>query len=201
MPHGTNMPPITGQKFGMLLALERGTKSPRKWVFKCDCGRVKEMEKYAVYYGYTKSCGCIRAQKNTKHGMTESSEYIIWGTMVKRCTNPKSKSFPDYGGRGIKVCPDWLTFTSFIRDMGPKPSPQHTLDRIDNSGNYEPSNCRWATRAVQARNQRRNVNCTFNGVTKCLTDWASELGVHYATLRRHVAAGKHPFLKLEAPLG
>ena len=98
-----------------------------------------------------------------------------------RCQNPKSRAYPDYGGRGIRVCKQWRLFSNFIKDMGPRPSPHHSIDRIDVDGHYEPGNCRWATPQEQNRNRRCNTNLELNGAIKCLQAWADDLGIGAAT--------------------
>lgn len=104
--------------------------------------------------------------------------YSSWQKMRYRCYNPRCVAYADYGGRGITVCDQWRTFKGFLRDMGPKPSPQHSIDRFPNSdGNYEPGNCRWATRKEQSKNRRTVRHMTFNGRTQTMTDWAKELGI------------------------
>lgn len=112
-----------------------------------------------------------------------STLHGIWRGMVGRCYNPKIRSYARYGGRGIKVCERWRTsFENFLVDMWPRPSLGHSLDRINNDGDYEPSNCRWATRHEQSRNHSRTILLTFNGETKCISDWARELGLPKTTL-------------------
>lgn len=107
--------------------------------------------------------------------------------MKKRCYNVKSKSYMDYGGRGIRVCERWLlSFSSFVLDMGPRPTSQHQLDRTDNDGNYEPSNCRWSTRIVQARNRRSNWHIEYEGQTLLLVEWAEKYGLCPFILRRRL---------------
>ena len=103
--------------------------------------------------------------------------------MIQRCTNPKNRQWPDYAGRGITVCERWKKFSQFYEDVGPRPSSQHSLDRINNDGNYEPSNCRWGTDEQQATNKRNNRHIVFNGRTMTLSQWAKELGIHTTGLR------------------
>ena len=113
----------------------------------------------------------------------EIPEYWVWRRMRRRCYEPGHKSYPDYGGRGIKVCPEWRhDFEEFYLYVGKMPTPEHSLDRIDNNGNYEPGNVRWATATEQRRNRRNANMVTFNGETKCMAAWAESLGVHRATL-------------------
>lgn len=116
-------------------------------------------------------------------------EYVSWSAMKTRCSNPNQSCYKHYGGRGIKVCERWLVFKNFLDDMGPKPTPRHTIDRIDTNGNYEPSNCRWITQAEQTRNTRRNRILTLHGKSMTLADWALALGVEYFTLHHRVRNG------------
>ena len=118
-----------------------------------------------------------------------SREYIIWGLMRQRCRNPKATGYHRYGGRGIKVCERWDSFENFWADMGPRPSPRHTIERSDNDGNYEPGNCRWATYADQSRNKRNNRNLTLNGETLCLNDWANKTGLTSRAIGRRLSLG------------
>lgn len=118
----------------------------------------------------------------TRHGDSSggsiSAEYETWSGMKNRCISPNDISYPNYGGRGIAVCDRWRdSFESFLADMGRRPSPNHSIDRIDNTGNYEPGNVRWATRTEQQRNLRSNRLLTFNGETRCMADWAGETGL------------------------
>lgn len=114
--------------------------------------------------------------------------YDLWLGMKQRCSNPNHLAYHNYGGRGIKVCERWLTYDNFMADMGPRPTGM-TIDRINNSLGYEPSNCRWATRVEQSANTRSSVNVTLRGVTKTLTQWAEAVGMRYPTLRSRMALG------------
>lgn len=126
-----------------------------------------------------------RPDRRTKHGMHKSREYASWANMKARCLNPANDRFQSYGGRGIDVCERWReSFESFLADMGPRP-PGMTLDRIDNDGNYEPKNCRWATRSEQRKNQRPNIRgrkITFRGECRSIRSWAKKLGLSERTL-------------------
>lgn len=107
--------------------------------------------------------------------------------MIQRCHNPSNKAYADYGGRGITVCDRWRnSCQSFLDDMGPRPSAAHSVDRIDNDGNYEPKNCRWATATEQNRNNRGNRNISWGGKTQTVQEWATELGLKYTTLKRRL---------------
>jgi hypothetical protein len=126
-----------------------------------------------------------------EHGMRSSPTYVSWQRMIQRCTNPSVNCYPEYGGAGIKVCARWLTsFAAFLEDMGPRPSKDHSLDRYPNqSGNYEPGNCRWATLAEQHRNKKSNRRVTFRGETKCVTEWAEITGLSRTAIARRLSRG------------
>lgn len=125
-----------------------------------------------------------------KHGMLYAPEYGPWREMKKRCTNPKAKHYDKYGGRGIKVCDEWMhSFAAFFAYMGPRPSPDHSVDRIDNDGNYEPGNCRWATRFEQQANTRMTRLVTIDGKTLSFCGWAREKGLSYGLIRQRESKG------------
>ena len=130
-------------------------RKPQRWVCKCDCGNRVELTDRVILGGKTKSCGCDHHWKT--HGQSDTVEYQTWRSMLKRCENPKYHNYRLYGGRGVKVCERWHQFENFFADMGPRPSDKHSIDRINNDGNYEPGNCRWATWSEQRLNQRRQL--------------------------------------------
>ena len=151
-----------------------GIRRHTAWWCVCRCGSIKAVIAHSLISHHSKSCGC---RKHT-HGISltprtaHSAEYRIFIAMWHRCTNPRVKQWMDYGGRGITVCTRWQIFDSFLQDMGPRPSPQHSLDRYpDMNGNYEPGNVRWATPLEQHANTRRNVFFTIHGVTHHLREW------------------------------
>jgi hypothetical protein len=147
---------ITGQVFGRLTAIEvAGTKNGRAvWRCVCACGRSHIASGANLRSGRQQGCGCLRG-RNSTHGMTYSPEFSVWLAMRKRCGNPNNASWRHYGARGITICERWQdSFEAFHADMGSRPSAKHSLDRIDNDGNYEPGNCRWATPSEQQSNRR-----------------------------------------------
>lgn len=123
-----------------------------------------------------------------RHGMTKSPEYQTWANMRSRCSDPDTPAYRHYGGRGITVCEQWCSFTRFFQDMGPRPSPNHSIDRIDNDGNYEPKNCRWATKSEQAHN-RRLFRISHNGATHTIPEWSLLTGIPVRTLRGRISRG------------
>lgn len=191
---------LTGKRFGRLVVLQE-TPVRRNgnvmWLCQCDCGTIKKVNGDPLRRGAILSCGCLQretaptAARNAclKHGMTYSPTWKSWSEMKARCLNPSHKLYYYYGGRGIKVCTRWIeSFENFLEDMGEKPSGT-SLDRIDNNGNYEPNNCRWATDIQQARNKRNNIIITFNGETLCLAEWAEKLGIDYKILHHRYQRG------------
>lgn len=143
-----------GERYGQLTLLSRATPKNGKvvWECRCDCGVIKNI-RWSHILGHTKSCGCLRRGKHLTHGGSSSPEYSVWLNMRRRCNNPRQHAFQHYGGRGIKICQRWDDFGNFFTDMGTRPKG-YSLDRIDVEGNYEPSNCRWTSQAIQVRNIR-----------------------------------------------
>jgi hypothetical protein len=186
---------IAGQKFGRLTAIQyRGDCS---WECRCACGESSNVNATKLRGGKTLSCGClvretnsaVQKKRQTKHGMHKASEYHIWAAMLARCRNPKNPQWSNYGGRGVRVCSEWLSFEQFYLDMGPRPSTEHSLDRIENVPLYSKATCRWATHIEQHNNTRRNRRLTHLGRTQTVAEWAREVGLSYGTLMGRVQRG------------
>jgi hypothetical protein len=170
---------------------------------RCECGAEHDVMASTLRKGKSKSCaacsrkmGHAKAREMTaKHGGVKA-EYRAWSRMLERCRNPNDRSFKWYGGRGIKVCEEWQGdggFERFMEHVGHRPSDRHSLDRIDNDGNYEPGNVRWATKKEQQRNRRTNNVLTIDGVTKCVAEWAEESPVPESTIRGRLERGWRPW--------
>lgn len=177
-----------GLRFGRLVVQESAgsaKKQGRLWRCLCDCGKEVVACSSSLRRGNKQSCGCLKRdrtrQANTRHGGCRDGratrEYTTWAGMNQRCYDPKTKAYHRYGGRGITVCDRWRnSFEAFLEDMGKKPAGM-SIDRIDNNGNYEPGNCRWATQREQTRNQRTNRWVTVNGETRVLVEWCEMVGL------------------------
>lgn len=190
---------LKGQRFGRLLVVaeagvivrQSGISQKRSlWECECDCGNRVTITGNQLTAKKTSSCGCLKIEvtksRSTTHGLTETRAYRIWQAMKTRCSNPSAINYMNYGGRGISVCARWKSFDNFISDMG-FPLPRQSIERINNDGNYEPSNCRWASRTEQSRNKRTNRIITFNGTTKPLIAWAETIGIDQSSLRERLA--------------
>lgn len=213
-----------GDRFGRLEIVRRGDKSPggvRKWVCKCDCGKGHHevtAAKLTTTRKPTRSCGCLHREVSadtcrrtkTTHHMVGTPEFRAWCQLRNRCTNPEYWAFDRYGGRGITVCHLWLGptgFAKFLEDMGPRPSPKHSVDRYpNNDGNYEKSNCRWATSTEQNNNRVNNRLVTHNGKTQSVAAWERELQLPTGSLQSRLQRGwtdhdamTKPYRKVQFP--
>ncbi len=182
---------IVGQRFGQWVVLVRveSTKSRQhRFLCQCDCGVQGVVQSADLRSGRSQSCG--HSHQQAKRGQ-RTAAYRVWGDMRQRCDNPKHKKYPDYGGRGISYCDRWNSFESFVSDMG-HPPPGLSLDRIDNDGNYEPDNCRWADIVTQNNNQRLRKNSVlveYNGKIQSVYRWEMEFGLGKEVLRWRIRNG------------
>jgi hypothetical protein len=186
---------LTGQQFGRLTAIvRRGSDlhGNAMWLCKCRCGGSTTVRGYLLVAGKPRGCqACSRGRKGGRKNLLEDWQreiYPVWKAMVARCGNTKSKDWPGYGGRGITVCERWQDFFKFAEDMG-KRQPGLTLERLDNDGGYEPSNCKWATPLEQGRNRRNNVFIEFNGNRLTVAEWARRTGLPATTIDQRVRRG------------
>jgi len=209
-----------GMAFGRLTVL--GLASPSdsgeiQWSCLCECGVKKDIRRYLILGGQTSSCGCLRRERlhhaaiklgedRTTHGESplknRTPEYRAWIQMKWRCENPRATSWRLYGGRGIRVCPDWSgSYQAFLSHIGRKPTPEHSLDRIDVNGHYEPGNVRWANRRTQASNRRTSTMISHSGETYCMAEWARRLGISHQSLSSRLKHGWSIEKALTMPAG
>lgn len=202
---------LAGKIFGRLTVVSIAKESPSgrsRWLCECSCGGEKIVRTSELTAGKSKSCGCLLRETGfklgkrsfPKHGMYRSPEYRAWQNMKSRCSNPKATRYERYGGRGISICDRWNnSFDNFLADMGLRPSPAHSIDRKETDGNYEKSNCRWATGTVQQHNRDKSRFSRFlevDGKLLRLTEAARLYGVSQSTLHGRLARG----LSVEAAL-
>lgn len=170
---------VPGQRFGRLTVESISTG---RITCVCVCGGKKDVAKaHWLLKGKIRSCGCLRPAvlraRNTTHGLSKCAEYQIWAGIIQRCTNPRRNSYASYGGRGITICERWRSsFESFLSDVGGRPSPELTIDRIDNNKGYQPGNVHWATNAEQGTNKRTNRRVTIGDKSQTISQWAREKG-------------------------
>ena len=193
---------VTGRTYGQLTVVR--LVKPQYWECVCICGRSKIVRATHLRHGHTKSCGCMRRRRvirySTIHGRCGDPAYSSWKNMLTRCQNPKSPNYKYYGGRGIQVCERWANVETFLSDLGTKPSPSHSLERIDNELDYCPENCRWATKKEQSYNKRSSHFLTLNGQSRCLSEWAELAGLKSKTVSNRIHRGMSPEEALARPL-
>lgn len=197
---------ITNQRFGRFTAIKFVGITPGKggmWWCQCDCGSVRTISCRALRSGTWLSCGCYKRDNPgaKKHGMCGSGEYRSYRAMLQRTNDPNATSYPRYGARGIIVCNQWKeSFEQFLADVGARPSVRHSLERIDNEGDYQPGNVRWATPKEQARNRRSSRFIRCNGKTKTLAEWADLTGLPSHAIYKRLERGWCIDRALSAPL-
>lgn len=192
---------LTDRKFYRLKAILKHSSVEGRvhWECLCDpeqggCGNIVIVAAAKLKKGNTRSCGCFQkdasSEANTKHGYSQTEEYNIWSMMLERCYNPDHVRYHRYGGRGIGVCAEWKDdFMAFYRDMGQRPSPKHSIDRIENDKDYCKDNCRWADKFEQANNRTNNILHEFNGEKKSLAEWCRELNLNYMKVYYRLSKG------------
>lgn len=204
---GASAMDLRRQQFGKLRVIARAPREDGKqngayWACKCDCGNQLVVPASSLRSGVRKSCGCLKRERLgaslRTHGGSRTREFHIWSDMRARCHRPTHASYPEYGGRGIIVCDRWRVgengqpaFACFIADMGQRPDASMSIDRIDNNGNYEPGNCRWATSSEQQSNTRRTVRIVYEGVNMALADAIRAAGnvVKWDVARQRIRRG------------
>lgn len=191
---------MVGERFARWTVLSPGLRSRGGLAARCrcECGEERVIPECRLKTGGSKSCGCYSADTSRKRKLTHGHgtrgarlpEYRVWEAMKRRCLRPTDKNYRNYGARGISVCERWLaSFDAFLSDMGMRPSPDHQIDRVNNDGNYEPANCRWATRSEQCRNRRTTRLVEYQGRTQCVLSWCEELGLNFAVVRARLQLG------------
>lgn len=180
---------LTGKRFGKLIVISKTENFYRRWDCRCDCGTIKSILTPALVSGDTISCGCHRKAIHTIHGQcvnkVQTGAWKSWNCMIRRCSDPKDTSYQFYGGKSILVCEKWKSFEGFYEDMGDRP-PRCSIDRINAKGNYEPSNCRWATSKEQANNTTKNFTITFRGDTKTIQQWSDTTGISRSKIQARI---------------
>jgi hypothetical protein len=190
---------LTGRVIGRLIVttLDEARCKPGYvyWICQCTCGTIKSIRSSGLTSGKVKSCGCLkrdaviaRNKEMITHGLSGTRAYTVWRHMIERCFDSEAKQYSDYGGRGIRVCDRWLNVNNFVADMG-QPPPRMTLERIKNSEDYSPENCKWATRREQNNNTRKNVYITFENTTLTRSQWEQRLGLGATTIRSRMRRG------------
>ena len=193
MPMAVN---LAGRRFGRwtVIELAETVNRTRRWSCRCDCGSVRIVHGQSLVSGRSQSCGCLHREllrtmmtERIKHGHARdgqmSPEYVTWQRMIQRCTDANSNRFASYGGRGITVCDRWRhSFENFLEDMGPRPGPDYSLDRVGDANVYGPDTCRWSTEVEQQNNRRDNRTIEHDGIVRTVREWERALGIRSGTL-------------------
>ncbi len=184
------------QRFERLVVLEKLNERDKigniQWLCKCDCGKTTTVAGTSLVHGRTRSCGCLAIEVRTRiNKRTGTRLYSIWKNMKKRCLNENDPNYPSYGGRGIKICDEWVNDFEKFKQWSLKNGYKDnlTIDRINNDGNYSPENCRWADWFRQARNTRKTIRITNNSVTKSIDDWCEIKGLSKNTVLGRIKRG------------
>lgn len=184
---------VIGKKYGRLTVLKLIGKTKHGCLLyqcQCECGSIKDVESRGLTDGRVLSCGCLRSKSLNMHG---SITYKSWISAKQRCYNPNNHNYSKYGGRGITMCERWKSsFADFLHDMGERPSSLYTLDRIDVNGNYDPSNCRWATSKEQGNNRRDNRLIEIDGRLLTTAQFSEEYHINYSNIRMELRKGLTP---------
>ena len=194
---------ITDRKFGRLTVLRFSAMRNGKahWQCQCECGEILDISGQSLKRGLSRSCGCLAKRNAATHGMSHYAEYQIWCGILQRCNDPNGKSFSRYGGRGITICNRWEQFVNFYADMGPRPSSEHSIDRIDNDAHYScgrcpqckknmwSANCRWSSRVEQGSNKRNNHRVTYNGKSQTISELARVYNLNIFSLFSRISRG------------
>lgn len=186
---------MTGQRVGMLVVIRQAESKNGKtfWLCRCDCGATTTVARshLSAKTRPTQSCGCLQFSGRYRHGLRHTRLYNTWSGMIQRCTNPKAVNYRNYGGRGVTVCPEWrVSFEAFHEwALANGYADDLTIERIDPDGNYEPTNCRWATRKEQNNNTRRNHCVEYNGVTRTIAEWSDVTGLSRDLIEQRLKRG------------
>lgn len=209
---GVGLINLEGKRFGRWTVLSRSQRSTKNmsayWNCVCDCGTKRAVPSEGLRSGRSQSCGCrhkeIVGRNSTRHGDARTLTYVTWQAIKARCYSPCQPRYPQYGGRGITMCDRWRNdYSAFLQDMGLRPSGAYSIDRIDTNGNYEPGNCRWATRREQARNKRDTRFVEYRGIIMRLIDVYEQFGseIKYCTFAARLAHGWPIEVALKTPVG
>ena len=174
------------------LGSQRVDGRAKYWLCRCRCGREMPVLGESLRSGKSGSCGCNFSGKGIRHGLyyQYAAEHRSWRAMITRCTNPRQGNYCNYGGRGIRVCIRWRrSFAAFMEDMGPRPAGNYAIDRMNNDGDYEPTNCRWVTQAVNNQKRRNNRMLTRDGVTRSVTEWSNLVGIPATVISKRLRRG------------